>query len=229
MKRLFVILMVGVGMMVVWGCSAKTPQEKSIAQQIKNLEIIDYDEYRNTIASLARFGEPAVEPLIKGLKERDAGVRCGCAEALGKIGDRRAVEPLIKKLNDRGEYEVREDFKLIYSQTMMTSCATALGDIGDDRAVEPLIELLTDRDPSHREAAMWALGKIGDERAIAPLIERVNDRYHGLREIAGDVLNQITGVHYYDSYEGWKRWYREEYRPATSAVSDPEHPDGRAL
>jgi HEAT repeat protein len=195
------------------GCTSKSPQEAAVAEHIKNLESLDYDQYRETITKLAQFGEPAVEPLIKGLKKRDAGVRCGCAEALGKIGDPRAVEPLIKKLGDRGQYEVREGWKLIYAQTMATSCARALGDIGDPRAVEPLIELLTDRDPSHREAAMWALGKIGDERAIGPLIERTNDRYHGLCEIAGDVLNQLTGVHYYDDYEGWKRWYREQYRP----------------
>jgi HEAT repeat protein len=219
MIRRLILSIFSIGLVVVMGCSARSPQEEAVAEHIKNLEALDYDEYLETIATLAEFGEPAVKPLIKGLKKRDAGVRCGCAEALGKIGDARAVEPLIKRLGDHSQYEVREGWKLIYSQTMATSCARALGDIGDARAVEPLIELLTDQDPSHREAAMWALGKIGDERAIGPLIERTNDRYHGLREIAGDVLNQITGVHYYDDYEGWKRWYREEYRGESLVLS----------
>jgi len=219
MKRLYILIIIMIGSAAVLGCTAKSPQQVAIADQIKNLETVDYDRYRKTITALAEFGESAVEPLIKGLKKRDEGVRCGCAEALGKIGDPIAVEPLIDKLGDRGQYEVREGFKLIYSQTMMTSCAKALGNIGDARAVEPLIEILTDRDPSHREAAMWALGKIGDPRAIEPLIERTNDRYHGLCEIAGDVLNQLTGVNYYDDYEGWKKWYREEYRPESVVLS----------
>jgi HEAT repeat protein len=204
---------IGVGLTALIGCSSQTPQEKSIAQQIKTLKDQDFGKYRDTIVALGQLGEPAVKPLIKGLKSGDVSVRCGCAEALGKIGDARAVDPLIKGLKDRTEYQVRQDYKMIYSQSMRTSCAKALGDIGDERAVKPLIKMLKDQDPSHREAAMWALAKIGDERAIEPLIERVNDRYHGLCEIAGDALNQITGVHYYDDYEGWKQWYREEYRP----------------
>ena len=213
MKRLFILLVMGVCITALAGCSSQTAEEEAIAQQIKELESVDYDKYRDTIIALGKLGTPAVKPLITGLKSSDVSVRCGCAEALGKIGDTRAVEPLIKKLKDRQEYVVRESYKTIYSQSVRASCAQALGDIGDRRAVEPLIKMLTDRDPSHREAAMWALAKIGDERAIEPLIERVNDRYHGLCEIAGDCLNQITGVHHYDNYEAWKRWYREEYTP----------------
>jgi HEAT repeat protein len=222
MTRRLILSVFAIGLIAVLGCGTKSPQEEAIADQIRNLKVLDYDEYRETITKLAEFGEPAVGLLIKGLKNGDAGVRCGCAEALGRIGDARAVEPLIKRLGDRGQYEVREGWKLIYAQTMATSCAKALGNIGDARAVEPLIELLTDRDPSHREAAMCALGKIGDERAIGPLIERTNDRYQGLSEIAGDVLNQLTGVNYYDDYERWKQWYREEYRPEPIASTSAD-------
>jgi HEAT repeat protein len=222
MARRLILSIVWLGFVLPTGCATKSPEEEAVAEYIKKLETSDYDEYRETITTLAGLGEPAVTPLLEGLKNRDAGVRCGCAEALGKTGDPRAVEPLIKRLGDRDQYEVREGWKLIYTQSVMTSCAKALGDIGDARAVEPLIELLTDRDPSHREAAMWALGKIGDERAIGPLIERTNDRYQGLSEIAGDVLNQITGVHYYDDYKRWKQWYREEYRPESVASSSAD-------
>ena len=213
MIRCVALSVVSIALVVTWGCGSMSPQEEAIAADIENLETLDYDEYRATIAKLAEYGDPAVEMLIKGLRKRDAGVRCGCAEALGKIGNTRAVEPLIKKLGDRGEYQVREGLTVVFAQTVATSCADALGDIGDARAVEPLIELLTDRDPAHREAAMWALGKIGDARAIRPLIDRTNDRYQGLAEIAGEVLNGLTGVNYYDDYEGWLQWYREEYRP----------------
>jgi hypothetical protein len=46
--------------------------------------------------ALANFGSPAVEPLIKALN--DERVRGRAAEALGKIGDKRAIEPLIAVL-----------------------------------------------------------------------------------------------------------------------------------
>ena len=49
------------------------------------------------------------------------------AEALGNIGDIRAVEPLIKKLNEGFDNNIR------------AISAEALGKIGDKRSVESLI------------------------------------------------------------------------------------------
>jgi HEAT repeat protein len=48
-----------------------------------------------------------VEPLIAALKDKDSDVRKAAAEALGKIGDPRAVEPLIAALKD-AEWHVRK-------------------------------------------------------------------------------------------------------------------------
>jgi HEAT repeat protein len=45
---------------------------------------------------IANFGSPAVEPLIKALQDERTDDRA--AEALGKIGDKRAIEPLIAVL-----------------------------------------------------------------------------------------------------------------------------------
>lgn len=41
-----------------------------------------------------------VKGLIKALKHKDKWVRSGAADALGTIGDNRAVEPLTKALKD---------------------------------------------------------------------------------------------------------------------------------
>jgi len=41
-----------------------------------------------------------VEPLIQALKDKDHYVRQYAAEALGAIGDPRAIAPLIKALKD---------------------------------------------------------------------------------------------------------------------------------
>ena len=64
MIRCLVLSIVAVGLVAGLGCSSKSPQQEAIALEIKNLEILDYDEYRETIARLAEFGEPAVEPLF---------------------------------------------------------------------------------------------------------------------------------------------------------------------
>ena len=76
---------------------------------------------------------------------------------LGKIGDPRAVEPLIDALQDDAFANVRG------------RAAEALGEIGDPRSVEPLIAALNDEDWLVRGRAARALGKIGDLRAIEPL------------------------------------------------------------
>lgn len=69
----------------------------------------------------------------------------GCAaEALGKMGDARAVEPLCAALKD-GEHQVRK------------KVAEALGEMADGRAVEPLCAALTDEAVGVRRAAARSL------------------------------------------------------------------------
>src|SRR4030043_126453 len=73
-----------------------------------------------------------VEGLIEALKDKDESVRRLAAEALGEIGDARAVEPLIQALKDK--------------DTWLRWCsAEALGEIGDARAVAPLIQALKEQ------------------------------------------------------------------------------------
>jgi HEAT repeat protein len=103
-----------------------------------------------------RIGKPVVEPLLVALRDEEELVRLKAAEALGRIGDRRAVEPLIEALGDEN-LNVRE------------KAAEALAKIGQ-QAVEPLIEVLRDKNSNIRKKAAEALGRIGDSRAVRPLI-----------------------------------------------------------
>jgi HEAT repeat protein len=52
-------------------------------------------------AALAEIGKPAVESLLKSLDNEDPRTRQHAAVALGMIGDRRAVGPLINRLDDK--------------------------------------------------------------------------------------------------------------------------------
>ncbi|MFX0163096.1 MAG: HEAT repeat domain-containing protein, partial [Candidatus Hodarchaeota archaeon] len=95
---------------------------------------------------LVRLGEPAVEPLIQALKDKDIDIRSRAAEALVEIGEP-AVEHLIQALKDEDRYVRR------YT-------AWTLGEMGDKRAVEPLTQALNDGDNRVREALKAALEKI---------------------------------------------------------------------
>ena len=69
------------------------------------------------------------------LKDRNEGVRRSAIWALGKIGDKKAVEPLIAiLLNKYGSPDLYELYE----------AAIALGKIGDKRAIEPLFITLKD-------------------------------------------------------------------------------------
>jgi HEAT repeat protein len=105
-----------------------------------------------------------VKGLIKALgDEKDSDVRGNAAQALGTIGDARAVEPLIIRALGDSDYRVR------------WNAAEAIGTIGDARAVEPLIRALGDSDWRVLWNAARALGKIGDPRAVEPLILLLRD------------------------------------------------------
>jgi len=95
----------------------------------------------------------AVPLLIEGLKDNTPSMlRYEAALALGKIGDKRAVEPLINILNTGSS----------------SAAARALGMLGDKRAVKPLMELLEREgyDPRTVEALIRL-----DAREAIPLIE----------------------------------------------------------
>jgi|GEM_PF-429122 len=150
-----------------------------------------------------------VEGLIKALGyEKNPHVREHAASALGKIGDERAVEPLIKRLadGDRGvQWSAKSALGNMGNSTVepliealkdenegvRRGATSALGKIGDERAVEPLIEALKDENEEVRGGAALALGKFGDERAVEPLIEALKDENKDVRNSATLVLGEI--------------------------------------
>lgn len=95
-------------------------------------------------------------------------IRLASAEALGKIGDKNAVEPLINVVSD-------EDEKSVY---VRESAAHALGMIGDMRAVDPFVSILEakksflDKFTFLKERVLEALSNIdffADKRTVTAL------------------------------------------------------------
>lgn len=110
-------------------------------------------------------------------------VRDKAAKALGKMGDRRAVEPLIKLLSDPF-YNVRG------------SAAQALGELGDRRAVEPLLSAFKEAANSryylfYGEQAIEALGTLGDPSVVAHLKPFLGYKSLSVREDTAKVLGKL--------------------------------------
>jgi hypothetical protein len=117
--------------------------------------------------------KPSVEELkgkrdIKGLIERIDFGYSGCTEvceALGQIGDKRAVAPLIEIL-ERSKDDASKQ-----------SAALALGKLRDEEAVGPLSRMLEDESTKAEicYACVAALSDIGSERAVRALFRAQGD------------------------------------------------------
>ena len=70
--------------------------------------------------------------LIEALNHKDLDVRRKAAGALARLGDQKAVAPLIKILTDLYDPEIGKGLYLL------GDVASALGEIGDKRAVKPI-------------------------------------------------------------------------------------------
>jgi len=140
-----------------------------------------YDR-KKVIDALGETGDPApLEFLIYALQDTTWEGRIyqeAAARALGKIGDVRAVEPLIAAVNSKF-YEVRKE------------AVEALGKIGDSRIEIHLITALKDENENLREAAVAALCSISKPGATESLIKALSDKDCFVREGAANVLGQI--------------------------------------
>ena len=130
----------------------------------KTLEMSEFpEEYVNVRVMCAKAianlkDTSAVHALLYCLNNKNENykVRFACADALGKIGDKYAVAPLIDVVKD-------EDEKSLY---IRESAASALGMLGDIRAIDPLVSILEtkngilDKFTFLKERILEALGKL---------------------------------------------------------------------
>ena len=94
-------------------------------------------------------------------KDENYKIRLACADALGRVGDKFAVEPLIKVVKD-------EDEKSVY---VKESATFALGLLGDTSAIDPLVSIIEskqgiwDKFSFLKEKIIEALGKLNINNA----------------------------------------------------------------
>jgi len=111
------------------------------------------------------------------LADSSSEIRKNAARALGKLGDRRAVEPLINALAES-------------SSDVRKSAASALEKLGatKEQLFEGYLKALSSSNSDVRKDAARALGELGDKRAIKPLEILLQEEPLTVKE------------YYYDSY-----------------------------
>jgi HEAT repeat protein len=100
-----------------------------------------------------RESEEKLAYFLEMLKSENVGWRWKAAESLARLGDPRAVDPLIETLRDE-DWRVRQ------------KAAWALGYLGDPRAIIPLRRAYRDEREGVREIIMEALDMIKEQMAL---------------------------------------------------------------
>ena len=126
--------------------------ERALKPLLKALDDKDIDVRRHAIGALVKMKSKAVKPLLKKLYDTDWQTRAIAAESLGRIGSKKAVEPLIKALSDR---RFRDENRYVRGKA-----AEALGRIGDKLAVKYLENALDEKYIFVRKRAQEALDLI---------------------------------------------------------------------
>lgn len=124
----------------------------------------------------------AVASLIRMLHQRGSHWDSLIAEALGKIGDRRAVKPLIGLLDVKVSYDQELYQTGLHTQVpdsyLQRTVSQALAKMSDPRALEPLATLIAAGHEVHPDVVK-ALKSFPAPLVIQVLIKTLNDRpYH---------------------------------------------------
>ena len=136
---------------------------------------------------LQKMGNPSLHKVLSAIDGYSRVYRAKAAEALNKLGDRRAADALLEVLED-DDSRIREH------------AIRAMGNFSEWRAVDALLRILEkEKDKKNRQWAMWALGKIGDARAVEPLIGILSDPDSFTRADAVRPLGQIRDVRAVDA------------------------------
>jgi len=145
-----------------------------------------------------------VEPLIETPKDEDRPHRMRSAQALAKISDLRAAEPLIDSLGDypyvaeMAMWALLKMRKLIIpilikalkekAPPIREKVADILGKVKSPASIRALIDAFTDKSPKVRSAAALSLGFLKASQAVEFLIESLKDTHSDVRRNAAIAL-----------------------------------------
>ncbi|WP_227354694.1 HEAT repeat domain-containing protein [Haladaptatus salinisoli] len=140
-----------------------------------------------------------------------------CLDALERMGNEEALEPMLQRANRRDKDAIRILGKIGSDEAidaivdyvdadpgMAKTVIKALGEIGSDEVTQEIADQLVADDEGVRSHAARALGRIGDTRAIDPLADTLeNDESDSVRASAAWALNQIGTARALDAVRGY--------------------------
>lgn len=172
--------------------------------------------------SLVAMGPQVVDILVMALRQahpdvreasRDPTVRAVMAGILGRVGDQRAVEPLIAALDDVPEVGLAateslgrlKDPRAVEPITRLTApfgttAVKALGELGSEQATVAVVDwVMPDgpdgqvrSDPDEAAAAIRALGRLGPPELVRPVIERISSHFPAPGTPYGDLIHDAV-------------------------------------
>jgi len=131
----------------------------------------------------------AVRSLIDAMGDEDPNVRAAVMEALGRLGDPRAIGPLAGFLANPAKKDKRSKFERRESPDI-TAAATALAALGE-AAFPRLADALNSENLEVRRASVQALGALRSPRAVAPLARALDDARSEVRRAAALGLGNL--------------------------------------
>jgi HEAT repeat protein len=136
---------------------------------------------KEVVEALVRHGARSAQLLIEQLDDEDFETRQAAVITLGRIGDTRAVGPLVRVLADDPE--------------LVIAAAGALAKIGDRGAFEALLSLISHDDASVRQAVIAAINSLGHPEMANRAAALLEDPDPRVRESAV----RIAGYFGYDN------------------------------
>jgi len=138
-------------------------------------EALKDERFRDVRPRLEKLIPVLTDSLIAKLDSEDREVRLRSAKALGYLGDRRAIKPLLALLEGDKEAKVR------------LWAAISLGKMGDPEGISYLFSFLGSEDNLSRKMAVDALVEVG-ELVVPKLIDSLKDENHLVRCSAAQAL-----------------------------------------
>ena len=140
-------------------------------------------------SALGRLGAvEAADDLLAALRDEGYWVQLGAIDALGRLGDERALRPAVETL-------WRNDFRLLESNDaeLLDMLTDELARMPFASTVDVLGELLGHESPTVRFGVAQALGKLSDERAEPLLRQALDDPDDDVRHEARLALAVLAG------------------------------------
>jgi HEAT repeat protein len=168
---------------------------------------VAYMVARRNWQGCAALGAVALDPLLGLLKDGEPEAQAGAAEALGRLGDRRALPPLLAALRSKagsvrraaavaldrlaGAPSTGEDAAAYCVARQDWNRAVKMG----ETAVGPLANALQDPDADIRTHCAEALGGTRSTNALEPLMAALQDWDAGVRRAACEALGRLARIH----------------------------------